>query len=700
MFSSKLYLLLITLPFLTGVGFSVQTQYTVEINKVNFNYYTPDFPVGMFTVNFMPDTEGVYLSIGAQNNSTGQFDIIVSNLYLPSNEEAGNSQNPPNKKAADSQNPSFTTFFDLSKIAQVPYTTPFDIIIYVHILKSIGFYPFDPSTHKATLNETVTEVNYNAKGVELPENFEIDIMPALRPGHTVGDPMSDYRYRSKAPNLDLDDSQNGDSGSFAGDLNACVPTATANSLKWMEQTYTSINLDGDLRETMEELSELMQRENNKGTFTDKMILGKLDFIEEYELPVEVKFQAAFLGGNIASTSGNSLSRNFNNPNNPDSLLDPPTWDFLKQMVKDGEDVEINYTWYNEEDSKWYAHSVNVTGINEFESGVKKIAFKHDSEQLLSGGLLEEIHQITVDSSGWMRFGPDNTNIIKDVVAESPVIPDGQETAAVLAELFALGESGGGNKVYKNNGLSSSKQTNEFVEIIINQNYSYKKYRLTVYSDSGRVIQVLKLDSLTTGETQDSFAVKTFTFTGDVLPDTSGAIGLAYSGSPIPNTFISWGGVVTAIEGDWTDLSSTDIGITPTAGKSFALSGTGTDFQNFSWINTDPSPGVINPSITITDVKDETMPREYRLYQNYPNPFNPSTIISYSVPVQSHVTLTVYNVLGQRVAEIVNETKTAGNYKMNWNASDLASGIYIYTLRGVSVTGNANFYNVKKMVLIK
>lgn len=86
-----------------------------------------------------------------------------------------------------------------------------------------------------------------------------------------------------------------------------------------------------------------------------------------------------------------------------------------------------------------------------------------------------------------------------------------------------------------------------------------------------------------------------------------------------------------------------------------------------------------------DAENPVLPQNLELGQNYPNPFNPETVISYSVPSQCHVTLTVFNLLGQRVATLVNEEKAAGDYEITWDAigqdgSRLASGVYFYALQ--------------------
>ena len=90
----------------------------------------------------------------------------------------------------------------------------------------------------------------------------------------------------------------------------------------------------------------------------------------------------------------------------------------------------------------------------------------------------------------------------------------------------------------------------------------------------------------------------------------------------------------------------------------------------------------------------TLPDEFSLKQNYPNPFNPSTNIEYSLPEQANVTLTIYNMLGQKVATLVNETLAAGAYNHTWDASSVSSGVYFYRLKA----GNKIF--TKRMLLVK
>jgi len=93
-------------------------------------------------------------------------------------------------------------------------------------------------------------------------------------------------------------------------------------------------------------------------------------------------------------------------------------------------------------------------------------------------------------------------------------------------------------------------------------------------------------------------------------------------------------------------------------------------------------------------KLEALPTEFSLKQNYPNPFNPSTKIEYSITEPSFVNLTVYDVLGNQVAELVNEPQSAGNYRFNLDGSNLSSGTYFIQLR------SGDLHHVRKMTLMK
>jgi len=104
------------------------------------------------------------------------------------------------------------------------------------------------------------------------------------------------------------------------------------------------------------------------------------------------------------------------------------------------------------------------------------------------------------------------------------------------------------------------------------------------------------------------------------------------------------------------------------------------------------------SIRVTIVglaeKEDNIPFEDGLKQNYPNPFNPTTNIEFSIPKSEFVTLKVYNILGEEVATLISERVTAGRHKYDWDARDLASGVYLYRIQA------GNYVEAKKMVLMK
>ncbi len=103
---------------------------------------------------------------------------------------------------------------------------------------------------------------------------------------------------------------------------------------------------------------------------------------------------------------------------------------------------------------------------------------------------------------------------------------------------------------------------------------------------------------------------------------------------------------------------------------------------------------------ITNVEESnSSPNSYNLSQNYPNPFNPSTTIEFSIPNPGLVQLKVFNILGQEVKSLMNEEKSAGNYSVQFNASQFASGIYFYQLQAGSPKGHA-FVETKKMLMLK
>jgi hypothetical protein len=102
--------------------------------------------------------------------------------------------------------------------------------------------------------------------------------------------------------------------------------------------------------------------------------------------------------------------------------------------------------------------------------------------------------------------------------------------------------------------------------------------------------------------------------------------------------------------------------------------------------------------------DIASPKNFELSQNYPNPFNPATKINYTLPFDSKVTLEVYNLTGQKIAQPVNDDQAAGYYTIDFNSSvlnrNISPGVYFYRLIASNKTDGTNFTSIKKMILLK
>jgi hypothetical protein len=92
--------------------------------------------------------------------------------------------------------------------------------------------------------------------------------------------------------------------------------------------------------------------------------------------------------------------------------------------------------------------------------------------------------------------------------------------------------------------------------------------------------------------------------------------------------------------------------------------------------------------------ENNLPLSHRLYQNYPNPFNPTTRIQYGISSRQFVSVKVYDILGNELATLVNEEKSAGQYDVEFDGANLASGVYFYRLQA------ENFQQTRKMLLMK
>ena len=105
-------------------------------------------------------------------------------------------------------------------------------------------------------------------------------------------------------------------------------------------------------------------------------------------------------------------------------------------------------------------------------------------------------------------------------------------------------------------------------------------------------------------------------------------------------------------------------------------------------------GFLNGQVTLSSNDIASIPKYFQVKQNYPNPFNPTTSIAFSLPQADNVRLIVYNVLGQEIAVLADRQFSAGNHTIEWDASNVSSGMYLYRLE------TSNLTSTKKMLLLK
>ena len=111
-----------------------------------------------------------------------------------------------------------------------------------------------------------------------------------------------------------------------------------------------------------------------------------------------------------------------------------------------------------------------------------------------------------------------------------------------------------------------------------------------------------------------------------------------------------------------------------------------------WTNGE-KPEESGPVTSVREI-DGGLLKSFSLEQNYPNPFNPSTTLRFTLPDAGIVNLSIYNLLGEKVEEVLNQEMTSGSYEVSFDASKLSSGVYLYTIR------TANHTASKKMILMK
>ena len=197
----------------------------------------------------------------------------------------------------------------------------------------------------------------------------------------------------------------------------------------------------------------------------------------------------------------------------------------------------------------------------------------------------------------------------------------------------------------------------------------------------------------------------------------------FSGTIVPVELTSFTGkyVGNTVQLNWstaTELNNLGFDVQRSiAGKEFVSvgfvqgKGTTTEKNNYSYVDNSISPNTIysyrlkqidfDGSYSFAGVVNlgKSLPLNFELAQNFPNPFNPTTKISFNLPVNSNVSLEIYNLVGEKVKDVYNGALEAGSHTYEVNGSDLSSGIYVYRLT-VAAENGTNFVASKKMTLLK
>ncbi len=246
--------------------------------------------------------------------------------------------------------------------------------------------------------------------------------------------------------------------------------------------------------------------------------------------------------------------------------------------------------------------------------------------------------------------------------------------------------------------------NEFVEIAVNAEFAdLSNVTLTLYNGSnGSSYATYSGTDFMAGDTENGISFYYVDLPANGLQNGSpDGMSLDIDGELIQ--FISYEGVFTATEGPAQNVESTDIGAEESKSapitNSLSLAGTGSKYDDFTWENTDPNTkGAVNTNQTIklpvSTEREADLAEQFVLHQNFPNPFNPETTIRFELKNATNVSLSVYNVLGKKVATLTDGIKSAGLHTARFDASALSSGVYFYQLQTNEIT------LTQKMVLSK
>ena len=288
-------------------------------------------------------------------------------------------------------------WWDMADLGYTKENLPDEIAIYYEL----GFDPnFTSDNNDFFRLDVVEEIIYFGNGaIDAAASKDMTLVSDYYP--TFEEPqVVKWVYRGcDVPNVDLDSTNNNPETTkgYAGDMNACGPAAAANSLHWLETTIEELDSTSTLREKLVELSEMMKRENNEGVTTEDFLKAKQEFVDKHKLPIKVKFQSYKLDTNDIDSPNDEYGHDIDNHNASNNAI--PQWDWLVQEMEHGEDVEIEYGYYDKTGKRVGGHWITVTGVYQI-NGARGIYYKHDLRQDSAGGTQQ-------DFVNWIDTGSDS-----------------------------------------------------------------------------------------------------------------------------------------------------------------------------------------------------------------------------------------------------------------------------------------------------
>ncbi len=545
-----------------------------------------------------------------------------------------------------------------------------------------------PTYNPLQIGEQVRVNSDNVDGLnpaytQLMGKGRINALNALSNMNSISVRATEIEFSDEAPG------GNGDGIFSAGEtisvgvrfINYLNPTSSLAITLQSKNTYSTVvngNFNSGAKGTLEEFDNL----SSKFTFTLSQSLpanAKLDFVLNFSDGSYSDYQ--WLG-----TIGN------------------PTY-----ATQAGNDVSLTIT------------SKGTLGFNDFPSNLQGDGFHflEESNLLFEGALIlatssTQVSDVARNSSGASQ----NTDftVLQPFILEIPGTVADQQGSAIFND-----DGAGGNKI----GITTNLESFSFADIPHN-NYIILKYTLTNNTaftisnlHAGLFFDWDLIDGAGTGDVTSYDSLNNLSYTNNTTsgPDTWVTTAAITSGN-----FTFW-----AIKNDgdggfqiydgftdsekWQTLSN-GIG-KPTAGPGdishvvgsgpFSINASETIDVGFvigAGLNLTELQAIVAfarlkyPSLVLSADEENPLPQSFNLLQNYPNPFNPATVISWQLPVSGHVSLKVYDLLGREVAVLVNEVRPAGVYEIEFDGSNLTSGVFFYRII------SANYTMTKKMILTK